>query len=91
MGMKMAQNAGGISAKELFELQNEKEILSQNRISKWYCECGAENELSFKFCPKCGRKKNSRLYCTNCGFDLSKLGDTVAFCPGCGNALNNKR
>lgn len=45
MGMNMANQAGGISAENLYKMDQE-----------WICECGTKN--TGKFCSECGKKRN---------------------------------
>ncbi|MDO4199710.1 MAG: SPFH domain-containing protein [Clostridia bacterium] len=83
MGMGMAQNAGGMSAKDLYAMgttaRNQSDSSSQtNNSSLWKCSCGTEN--SGNFCSECGLKKPSAEWKCNCG-ELNK----GKFCQNCGS------
>lgn len=47
------------------------------------CEhCGAE--FDGKFCPECGQKREEKLFCSECGNEVSS---GMKFCNNCGHAL----
>ena len=85
MGMGMAQQAGGASAAQLFQLgqqQAAQQPAPAPAADGWKCACGAT--ATGKFCPECGAKKPDPKpaggWKCACG--------TVAtgkFCPECGS------
>lgn len=94
-GMNMAQQAGGMNAKDLFELgSNETNAASsQTNGSTWKCSCGAEN--TGNFCTECGTKRptknswicqcgteNKGKFCHECG--SPKPADFALTCDKCG-------
>lgn len=84
MGMGMAQNAGGMNAKDLYAVgavsqQKQQTSAAQvNGSSLWKCSCGAEN--SGNFCSECGSKKPPYGWKCSCG-EINKGN----FCQNCGN------
>ena len=80
MGLGMAQGAGGIDAKALYQMDAEKPKETQNT---WTCECGTEN--TGKFCSNCGKEKPAQSFCSQCGH---KLSENTKFCSNCGHPVN---
>ena len=91
MGMNMAMNAGGMSANNLFAMdQQNREAQAaqaaqmqaqQANANAWKCACGAT--VTGKFCPECGAKKPeekpANAWTCACGATA-----TGKFCPECG-------
>lgn len=82
-GMNMAQQAGGISAKELFEMeskQQSKSAAQQSQAPTWTCTCGNVNNGNF--CSECGTKQpTSTNWVCSCGKE-----NKGNFCIECGSA-----
>lgn len=93
IGMGMAQQAGGMSTKDLFAMgqqqkeaqgggvsQGQAEPKKETNNNTWTCECGTEN--TGKFCQNCGKPKpeSDEWTCSNCG-----TVNTGKFCQECGN------
>lgn len=78
-GMQMAQQAGGINAKDLLEMgakQQPAHVQSQNAV--WQCACGAQNQGNF--CTECGNKRpSSHTWICQCGTE-----NKGKFCHECG-------
>lgn len=73
MGMNMAQNATGLNANALFQM--EQQAAAQPKEEKtWLCSCGAVNDG--KFCTECGAPQG---WVCACG-SINK----GKFCPECG-------
>ncbi|MBQ8835218.1 MAG: SPFH domain-containing protein [Oscillospiraceae bacterium] len=75
MGMNMAQNAGGLNANALFQM--EQNTPKQPAAKGWKCSCGAEN--TGKFCVECGASRPAEGWTCACG-SVNK----GKFCPECG-------
>ena len=83
MGMGMAQNAGGMTAKDLYAVgssapQSADKNVSVGTPNSWKCTCGAEN--TGNFCPECGSKKPSSDWKCSCG-EINR----GKFCQNCGS------
>lgn len=83
MGMGMAQNSGGMSAKDLYamstpENSRQQERQNVNSENSWRCSCGAEN--AGNFCSECGSKRPSAEWKCSCG-EVNK----GKFCQNCGS------
>ena len=76
-GLNMAQNAGGMNAQDLYQI-NQQQQAQQTNNNTWKCTCGVEN--TGKFCVECGKEKpqtsswkcacgteNSSKFCVECG------------------------
>lgn len=79
MGMNMVQQAGGMNANQLFQMDQQRKA---DASRGWKCACGAIAEG--KFCPECGSKKPEEKAagewtCPACG--ASVIGK---FCSECG-------
>lgn len=82
MGMGMANQAGGMNAQSLFEMnqKNQAEKQNDNNADGWKCSCG--NISSGKFCTECGAKKpvqDDAWICQSCGKQ-----NNGKFCSECG-------
>lgn len=81
-GMNMAGNAGGMNAKDLFQMgqanqaANNQPTNNQATSNTWTCSCGAKN--TGKFCSECGAKPTTGWTCS-CGAT-----NTGKFCSECG-------
>lgn len=79
IGMGMAQNAGGMNAKELFQMgqQQGQPVI---KAEGWSCSCGNTGNVG-GFCPQCGAPKpDGGKWDCPCG----AAGNTGKFCPQCG-------
>ena len=76
MGMNMAQNAGGLNANDLFQM-NQMQQPAAPAADSWTCACGVEN--TGKFCSECGAAKPNDGWVCACG-SVNK----GKFCPECG-------
>lgn len=97
-GMNMANNAGGMNARDLFNIGAQQPVqqtapATQPAASGWICACGATN--SGKFCSNCGAQQpandswtcacgtaNKGKFCSNCGSGKPAAG--VVKCDKCG-------
>ncbi|MBR3305429.1 MAG: SPFH domain-containing protein [Christensenellaceae bacterium] len=96
-GMNMAQNAGGTTAADLYQMQAAQQAQAAPKApaqNEWTCECGAKN--TGKFCTNCGKAKpaaegewvcecgtrNTGKFCTECG--KAKPGKVEYKCSKCG-------
>ncbi|MBP3309384.1 MAG: SPFH domain-containing protein [Ruminococcus sp.] len=82
-GMNMAQQAGGMNAQSLFQMNAQQQaMMAQNKpagADSWKCECGSVNDG--KFCANCGKSKPApaNSWKCECGAD-----NTGKFCADCG-------
>lgn len=80
MGMGMAQQAGGVNAAQLYQM-NQQPAAPAPAADGWKCSCGAT--ATGKFCPECGSKKpepkSANGWKCSCGATA-----TGKFCPECG-------
>lgn len=80
MGMGMAQQAGGNSAAQLFQMgsqqADQKPAPAAPSADSWKCSCG--HTATGKFCPECGSPKPTGWKCS-CG-----TVNTGKFCSECG-------
>ena len=78
MGMNMAQNAGGLNANTLFQMNQQQPAQPAPKADDgWKCTCGAVN--TGKFCAECGSPKPMDGWVCSCG-NVNK----GKFCPECG-------
>ena len=78
MGMNMAQNAGGLNANTLFQMNQQQPAQPAPKAEDgWKCTCGAVN--TGKFCAECGNPKPVDGWVCGCG-NVNK----GKFCPECG-------
>lgn len=61
---------------------NETNMNNTKTTSNWICVCGQENHGNF--CMKCGKKKQQKHKCPNCGEEVES---GAKFCTNCGNKL----
>ncbi|MBQ1257598.1 MAG: SPFH domain-containing protein [Clostridia bacterium] len=78
MGMNMAQQSGGTSAAELFNMN--QSAPAAPAPNGWKCACGAM--ATGKFCPECGSKKTEAQNIWKCACGATATGK---FCPECGS------
>ena len=83
MGMGFAQNAGGINARELYAMGQQK---APAQGDSWKCSCGSVN--TGKFCPECGAKK-PYYRCNKCGWEPADPTKPPKFCPECGDRFDD--
>lgn len=83
-GMNMASNAGGMNARDLFQMGQANQVAHAQTVNQqaassnsWTCSCGATN--SGKFCTECGAKQPSAGWTCSCGAT-----NTGKFCSECG-------
>ena len=78
MGMNMAQNAGGLNANTLFQMNQQQPAQPAPKADDgWKCTCGAVN--TGKFCAECGSPKPMDGWVCSCG-NVNK----GKICPECG-------
>jgi membrane protease subunit (stomatin/prohibitin family) len=92
-GMNMANNAGGMTAKDLFQMGQANQVNQATSVQQpvhnnsgggsaapagWTCSCGATN--TGKFCTECGSKPPSKGWTCSCGAT-----NTGKFCSECGS------
>lgn len=91
-GMNMANNAGGMSAKDLFQMGQANQVNHATPVHQpvhhniqgsaaptgWTCSCGTTN--TGKFCTECGAKPPSKGWTCSCGAT-----NTGKFCSECGS------
>ena len=78
IGMNMAQNAGGLNANALFQMNAQQPSPAPvQEADGWTCGCGAKN--TGKFCIECGSAKPASGWKCSCG-SVNK----GKFCPECG-------
>ncbi len=96
MGMGMAQQAGGVNAQSLFQMEPQQPAApaasAAPQASSWTCACGAK--VTGNFCPDCGAKRpegwvcscgalNQGKFCQNCGAK-KPAGAPLYRCDKCG-------
>ena len=93
MGLNMAQQAGGLNAAQLFQMNPQPQAPQQDTPAPapaapaeeggWVCPtCGTQVAASAKFCSECGTKKPegpAKWFCPECGSP-----NTGKFCTNCG-------
>ena len=97
-GMNMAQNAGGMNAQQLFNMQQQQQQMQQQQMPQqqaqpaantWTCSCGAVNKG--KFCSECAKPRpaGAPVYkCDKCGWEPEDPQHPPKFCPECGDAFD---
>ena len=78
MGMGFAQQAGGVNAAQLFQM-NQQQSQAVPAASGWLCACGTT--ATGKFCPECGARKPEAAAGWRCGCGAVNQGK---FCSECG-------
>ena len=84
-GMNMAQNAGGMNAKDLFSMASKEESEKAGAgaaasSAGWSCDCGQSGNTG-KFCSNCGKPRpEENGWSCECG----QSGNTGKFCSNCG-------
>jgi len=82
--------SGGKGSTKVSKKANSVSFSSQAKGGAICSECGAEADLSDKFCPECGGKvvkkvsktqKADGKFCSSCG---ARIGTGAKFCPDCG-------
>lgn len=66
--------------------------IQEKTSATWTCSCGKVNEIDSRFCPSCGSKKPTvkKYKCDKCGWVPAEgEGETVRFCPKCGDPFND--
>jgi len=90
MGMNMAQQAGGLNANALFQM-NQTAPQPAAPSNGWTCKCGAVNTGKFCTecgasngwtCPKCGNTNKGK-FCAECG-EKKPSGEPLYRCDKCG-------
>lgn len=99
MGMGMAGNAGGMNARELFQMGQQQGAPSAPASAAapapaastgWICACGAVNKG--KFCSECGTQKPvgvPQYQCDKCGWEPEDATQPPKFCPECGDPFDD--
>ncbi|MBQ6797987.1 MAG: SPFH domain-containing protein [Oscillospiraceae bacterium] len=89
MGMNMAQNAGGVTANQLYQLGQQPQYQQPAPApapaadpNAWTCACGAK--ATGKFCPECGSKKPEPKPAAGAWKCVCGATATGKFCPECG-------
>ncbi|CQR24698.1 band 7 domain superfamily protein; membrane protease [Streptococcus varani] len=97
MGMGMAQQAGGVDTKALYEMGQKQQVQearshqesSQAGARSWTCpDCQTSN--TGNFCSNCGKEKpavSAAKFCSNCGWQVTDPSNPPKFCPECGTAF----
>ena len=97
MGMGMAQQAGGVDTKALYEMGQKQQVQearshqesSQAAARSWTCpDCQTSN--TGNFCSNCGKEKpavSAAKFCSNCGWQVPDPSNPPKFCPECGTAF----
>jgi len=79
MGLGMAQQAGGVSAQNLFAMGQQTKQSTTTHLDGWTCACGAAANQG-KFCAECGKPKSeTEGWICECGTT-----NTKKFCAECG-------
>lgn len=92
MGLGLAQSAGGVNSKDLFELGQKQDIISTSKkMNGWDCNCGQKNNTG-KFCIQCGsiKPKVNRNKCDKCGWESADNSSSIKYCPECGNHFEDE-
>lgn len=70
-------------------IQEVKPAAPPPRNAERFCaQCGQRIEVSFKFCPACGREAQITRTCAGCGLEYIPAEGGPSFCPACGKTLN---
>ena len=82
MGMGMAQQAGGVNAAQLFQMQQQQAAAqpAAPAAASWTCSCGTVNQG--KFCMNCGAQKPAPAQGWTCACGTVNQGK---FCMNCGS------
>ena len=87
MGMNIAQQAGGIDAQSLFNMNAQQQSMAQQsaaNINAWTCSCGTSN--TGKFCTECAKPKPSTANQWTCPCGTVNTGK---FCTECAKPKPN--
>ncbi|MBR6670621.1 MAG: SPFH domain-containing protein, partial [Ruminococcus sp.] len=85
--MNMAQQAGGIDAQSLFNMNAQQQSMAQQsaaNINAWTCSCGTSN--TGKFCTECAKPKPSTANQWTCPCGTVNTGK---FCTECARPKPN--
>lgn len=93
MGYGMAQQAGGVNARDLFQMGQQQTPSNPETLkpsNQWTCSCGTLNKG--KFCSECGKPKPAgvpQYQCDKCGWEPEDPSKPPKFCPECGDPFDD--
>lgn len=83
LGIGAGAGIGAVFADAMKSKTEMQKDLPSNKTKK--CQkCGAEINVSAKFCPECGEKMPAKKFCSECGAEVNA---SAKFCPECGYKL----
>ena len=84
MGMNQAAAAGGVNARDLYQMGGQQTAAQPQAApaAGWTCSCGHTGNTG-KFCAECGKPRPAAR-CANCGFVPADPANPPKFCPECG-------
>ncbi len=65
-----------------------KEKSAPKALERFCIHCGQHVDISFKFCPRCGKETQATRKCAGCGLEYIPAEGAPGFCPACGKKLN---